>query len=281
MHRLPRVFGLLMVVLSLGVGQIASAEEPSATTSYITAPSPAQPLVPLSVCVAIPNGPSGAASLIVNDARMRTISSTPIELVNGAACATVAPRGAAGASAGMVWMPNGTPEGAIIATNPALYTLSPTTEVRTGVERYDQFIPAATTIMRGAILDLPAADGSVIHGYRSPDSPLIWLRDHVYQMRGARYFDADMTSTLNAFAALQSADGSFPDYLARVPYADVPYRTPVETDVEFLFIQGVYQAWQVGAGDEFARGHLPGLSHLSFSARYIRGLFRLHSSLWR
>jgi hypothetical protein len=259
MKRLPLFFRFFIVVLGMGMGQPAFAEEPVPTTPYIYSSGPVQPFLPLSVCVAIPNGPSGAASLIVNDARMRTISSTPIELVNGSACTNVTPRGAAGTSAGIVWMPNGTPEGAIIATNPALYTLSPTTEVRTGVERYDQFIPAATTIMRGAILDLPAADGSIIHGYRSPDSPLIWLRDHVYQMRGARYFDADMTSTLNAFAALQSADGSFPDYLARAPYADVPYRTPVETDVEFLFIQGVYQAWQVGAGDEFARGHLAGL----------------------
>ncbi len=259
MHRLPRIISLLLVVLVLGIGHVANAEELNAPPPYITVTGPVQPLVPLSVCVAIPNGPTGAASLIINDSRMRTISTTPIDLVNGSACASITPRGASGVSAGIVWMPNGTPTGAIIATNPALYNLSPNTEVHTGVERYDQFIPAATTIMRGAILDLPTADGSVVHGYRSPDSPLIWLRDHVYQMRGARYFDADMTSTLNAFAGLQAADGSFPDYLARAPYTDVPYRTPVESDVEYLFIQGMYQAWQVGAGDDFARTHLAGM----------------------
>ena len=259
MMRLPGLLSLIIVLLGLGSGQLAYADEPVAPTPYIYSTGPVSPFLPLSVCVAIPNGPSGAASLIINDAKMRTVATAPIDLVGGAGCASVSPRGAAGVSAGIVWMPNGTPEGAIVATNPALYNLSPSTEVHTGVERYDQFIPAATTIMRGAILDLPAADGSIVHGYRSPDSPLIWLRDHVYQMRGARYFDGELVSTLNAFAALQAEDGSFPDYLARALYTDVPYRTPVESDVEYLFIQGIYQAWQVGAGDDFARNHLTGM----------------------
>lgn len=258
MKQFPRLLTIALVLSCLGYGQTARAEE-TASTPYITSAATAQPLVPLQVCIAIPNGPSGAASLMINDARMRQIANVPVTLANGSACTTVTPRGAIGAHAGIVWMPNGTPEGAVIAANPALYTLTPATEVHTGVPRYDQFIPAATTIMRGAILDQPAADGSVIHGYRSPDSPLLWLRDHVYQMRGARYFDADMTSTLSAFAALQNGDGSFPDYLARPPYTDAPYRTPVESDVEYLFIQGIYQAWQAGASDDFVRSHLDGM----------------------
>lgn len=258
MKQLPRLLSLLLVLSCFGFEHIARAEE-ATPTPYITSAATAQPLLPQQVCVAIPNGPSGPASLMVNDARMRQIANVPITLVNGSACTDVLPRGAIGAHAGIVWMPNGTPEGMVVAANPALYTLQPATEVRTGIPRYDQFIPAATTIMRGAILDLPAADGSVIHGYRSPDSPLLWLRDHVYQMRGARYFDADMTSTLAAFAQLQSADGSFPDYLARPPYTEVAYRTPVESDVEFLFIQGMYQAWQAGASADFVRTHLDGM----------------------
>lgn len=258
MKHIPRIFAVVMLASCIGYGQVARAEE-AAPAPYITSSATAQPLVPQQVCISIPNGPTGDASLMINDAQMRQIANVPVTLAAGAACTSVVPRGAIGAHAGIVWMPNGTPEGMVVAANPALYSLAPATEVRTGVPRYDQFIPAATTIMRGAILDLPAADGSVVHGYRSPDSPLIWLRDHVYQMRGARYFDGDMVSTLNAFALLQSADGSFPDYLARPPYTDTAYRTPVESDVEFLFIQGIYQAWQVGAGDEFARRHMDGM----------------------
>lgn len=211
----------------------------------------AQPLRPLTVTIAIPNGPSGGATLVVADSTGRQIVVTAVLLEYGNATVTIVPRGARGWHTGVVV----DSFGQIIAQNTQLYQYEPQTQVVTGIAQYDQFIPAATTIMRGAVLDQQFADMAV-HGYRSPDSPLIWLRDYVYQMRGARYFDADIVSPINAFARTQYADGSFPDFLPRAPWAEQAYRTPVEADVEFLFVQGVYQAWQAGAGDDFARTHL-------------------------
>lgn len=211
----------------------------------------AQPLQPLTVVVAIPNGPSGTATLVVADAKGQQIVVMPITLTYGQASLNIVPRGARGWHSGVVV----DSYGQTIAQNSQLYQYEPQTGVQTGIPQYDQFIPAAMTIMRGAVLDQTFGDMPV-HGYRSPDSPLIWLRDYVYQMRGARYFDADVVSAINAFAREQYADGSFPDFLPRAPWADTAYRTPVEADVEFIFVQGVYQAWQAGAGDDFARMHL-------------------------
>ncbi len=263
-----RRIGLLVVLWSVLGATAVQAQ----TTTEQAEPAPlpptgiytdteARPFTPLTVHVNIPGGPWLNATLVVFDARQQLIVYATVPLQAGQGSVTVTPRGAAGAQRGMLWagVPWG-PGGVLLADNPAIYTLNPVTEVRTGVEWIDGFIPASQQIMQGAVLDQTLGDevtGVVnVHGYRSPDSPLIWLRDHVYQMRGARYFDADMTSTLDAFLSLQSANGSFPDYLPRLPWADVPYRTPVEADVEFLYVQGVYQAWQAGAGNEFALRHL-------------------------
>lgn len=261
-----RLLVLVFVVgCVVGVAQDTSAKvrkkKPQAVIATPTAtpvPPPnlradgtAQPLQPLTIRVAIPNGPSGAATLVVADASGRQIVVIPITIEYGNASVSIVPRGARGWHSGVVV----DSFGQIIAQNGQLYQYEPQTGVQTGIPQYDQFIPAAVAIMRGAALDQTFADMAV-HGYRSPDSPLIWLRDYVYQMRGARYFDGDVVSAINAFAREQYADGSFPDFLPRAPWADTAYRTPVEADVEFVFVQGVYQAWQAGAGDDFARAHL-------------------------
>jgi hypothetical protein len=253
MMRWYRLLGAIIVSASVfGIGhRVLAQTDPAPAPVELTVDGVAQPLTPITVRVALANTVSGAATLIVADPLGHHIASAFIMLDRGQATTTIIPRGARGPHSANLMLSNGR----VIASTPALYTYEPQTMVSTGIERYDQFVPAATTIMRGAILDQPFGEGTV-HGYRSPDSPLIWLRDHVYQMRGARYFDSDMTSTIDAFAALQYPDGSFPDFLPRSPWAETAYRTPVEADVEFLFVQGVYQAWQAGAGDDFVRKHL-------------------------
>lgn len=214
-----------------------------------------QPLMPLPMRVALPGGPSGDVHVVITDVTGAIVSTTTVTLVNGVGETTVIPRGRGGPQRADVWSAT---TGQLLVRVEGVYTLAPHTSVRTGIERYDQFFPKAELLMGGAWLEIPFGEGKV-RGYRSPDSPMIWLRDHVYQMRGARYFDGELISTLDAFATLQASNGSFPDYLPRAPWTTTAYRTPVESDVEFLFIQGVYQAWQAGAGDDFARRHLDGM----------------------
>ncbi|MFM7677270.1 MAG: hypothetical protein ACKO83_00320, partial [Roseiflexaceae bacterium] len=215
---------VLATVITVGQDAMATSRKKKprvvATPTATPVPPPtlrvdavAQPLQPLTVTVAIPNGPTGGATLVVADSSGRQIVVMPVVLEYGNASVSVVPRGMRGWHSGVVV----DSFGQIIAQNGQLYLYEPQTSLTTGIPQYDQFIPAATTIMRGAMLDQTFADMTV-HGYRSPDSPLIWLRDYVYQMRGARYFDSDIVSPMNAFAREQYADGSFPDFLPRAPW---------------------------------------------------------------
>jgi hypothetical protein len=96
-----------------------------------------------------------------------------------------------------------------------------------------------------------------VHGYRSPDNPLLSLRDHVYQGRGFRYIEPDVKSLLEAFRDAQRPDGSLPDWLDMPALGVKSGRKEVEADVEFLFAQGVYEAWQMSGDDAWMRQMLP------------------------
>ena len=89
-----------------------------------------------------------------------------------------------------------------------------------------------------------------VHGYRSPDNIAIWLRDYVYQSKGFKYFEPDMKSTLDYFRSTQRADGSLDDYLyhtgATLVYTD---QIEVEADREYLFVEGVWTAWETTGDD--------------------------------
>ena len=59
--------------------------------------------------------------------------------------------------------------------------------------------------------------GKPVRGYRSPDTPAIWIRDHSDMLRGAKYWEPDMTSTVERFAETQTADGWLFDYFTMQP----------------------------------------------------------------
>ena len=111
-----------------------------------------------------------------------------------------------------------------------------------------------------------------------------WLRDHVHEMKAYKYLVEDMTSGLEFFLRHQFPDGQFPDFF--VPIGDqhqkfvhtdfeqedpsedrVFIRVPVEADLEYLAVEGVYQAWQATGDTEWMSRQLPilkkGLSHLT------------------
>ncbi|MBA3469019.1 MAG: hypothetical protein H0T53_05190, partial [Herpetosiphonaceae bacterium] len=84
-------------------------------------------------------------------------------------------------------------------------------------------------------------------------------RDHVYQGQGYRYFKPDMTSALDYFRREQKPDGAFDDYFAMLDSTPVQGRTAVEADLEYLFVQGVYQAWQATGDDGWLAANLPAM----------------------
>ena len=210
----------------------------------------ATPLTPLRVQVSVP-GYTGRAALRLYDGRARLIGSWEVDLANGAGVVEVQPGGALGIHSALLII-----DGAIAGGASRLYTLDAETMLVTGQERFDTLYPMIRRFMEQCVLEY-TIDGVPVRGYRSPDNPLLWLRDHTYQARGFRYFETDVTSLIDAFRRAQQPDGSFPDFLARPELGVMrPVRKEVEADVEYLFIQAVYEAWQMTGDDAWLRANL-------------------------
>ncbi|HEU5090369.1 MAG TPA: hypothetical protein VFT99_23100, partial [Roseiflexaceae bacterium] len=241
-----------LVALAAGPAALLTANAAAAQESgagLSSAQPVVAPLQPVAVTARVP-GYWGTATIVLFDAAKRFAGSYDVQLENGAGAVDVLPRGAIGPQWAALFV-----NGEQVAANPALFTLDAHTGIATGQERFDRFVPAAQELMSQSVMEYQLGD-MPIRGYRSPDSALIWLRDHVYQQRGFRYFDGDVRQTLDRFRDLQYGDGSLPEVLPRIGHTPQAFRTPVEADVEYLYVQGVYEAWQATGDDDWLRSHL-------------------------
>jgi hypothetical protein len=212
----------------------------------------AEPLQPLTLALQIPDY-SGTVELRLYDAQLRQVDRVTAQVQDGAASLTVLPRGVLGPQWAIALV-----EGRIAGAWSAFLTLDATTTIETGQADLDSLYPAIRSFMEQSAVTYEL-DERRVHGYRSPDNPLLWLRDHVHQGRGFRYFESDVTSLLDAFRRAQFPDGSFPDV---VDYPDrfmSAHRKEVESDLEYLFVQGVYEAWQMTGDNEWLRQNLPAM----------------------
>ncbi len=109
---------------------------------------------------------------------------------------------------------------------------------------------------------------------------ICWLRDHVHTLKGMRYFDGVMLqSGIDLYADYQRADGLIWDRIGRGEskhqtwrdheFADGGFirtvpdnpqvrfeRIPVENDVEYLFIEGLYLTWRATGDNAWMAGML-------------------------
>lgn len=138
------------------------------------------------------------------------------------------------------------------------------TYVKTGVPEFDRFYPRIRAFLEQDTLDV-TIDGKAIRGYRTPDAKSIWIRDHSDMLRGARYFERDMTSAIEHFAETQAKNGRIFDYFTTFP-EKLPcerenwtkyVRVPVEADVEFRFVKAAFLAWQATGDDGWIREMMP------------------------
>ncbi len=209
------------------------------------------PLEPTTVSINIP-GYNGPAALVVFDSTGRAVGNWDFIVTSGAASVQVTPRGSLGTHWAALFA-----SGTQVASG-LLYHLDAQTTVQTNVPVYDQLYGRVRGFMAQNTLAYPI-DDHYVHGYRSPDSPLLWLRDHYYQGRGFRYFETDVQSLLDGFRLAQQPDGSFPDFVSRPEWHVPAFRTPVEADVEYLFVQSVYEAWQMTGNDAWLVANLPAM----------------------
>jgi hypothetical protein len=220
-----------------------------APTGHLMTVAPLQP-VTLTLQIADYTGP---AELRLYDARQRMVGMQSVTVQDGQATVELLPRGALGSQWALALV-----EGQVAGARRDLFTLDATTEVQTGWAKLDALYPTVRGFMEQKVVSYDL-EGMPVRGYRSPDNPLLWLRDHVHQGRGFRYFEQDVTSLLDAFARAQFPDGSFPDVLDYPELGMSARRMDPESDLEYLFVQGVYEAWQMTGDDDWMRGKLPAI----------------------
>jgi hypothetical protein len=228
---------------------LPAAPDPALIELAPTTSAQAQPLAPLPIEVRIP-GYSGPAELRLYAADLQPAGVVAFDLADGRGTAVVAPRGRLGPQWALALV-----GGAIAGARSDLFTLDAVTALHTGQPDLDGLYPRIRSFMERASVQYEL-NGRTVRGYRSPDNPLLWLRDHVYQGRGFRYFETDVTSALDAFREAQYPDGSLPDVLDYPELFSTAFRKEVEADVEFLYVLGVYEAWQFTGDDAWLRSHL-------------------------
>ena len=90
------------------------------------------------------------------------------------------------------------------------------TLLRTGDPRLNALLPRIKGFLDQDVSEMNAM-GSRVRGYRSPDGPSLWLRDHTDMMRGFRYWERDMTSMVEHFSETQTQHGWLFDYFTLTP----------------------------------------------------------------
>ncbi|NIA31159.1 MAG: hypothetical protein GWP06_14770 [Actinobacteria bacterium] len=140
------------------------------------------------------------------------------------------------------------------------------TYIKTGQKEFDEFYPRIKAFLQNDDLEM-TIDGKKIRGYRSPDGKSIWIRDHSDIMRGFKYYETDMKSTVEHFAETQASNGRIFDFFTIYP-EKLPsekenwnkyVRVAVEADVEFRFVKAAFLAWQATGDDDWIVKLLPQL----------------------
>ena len=107
-----------------------------------------------------------------------------------------------------------------------------------------------------------------------------WIRDHVHVMKAMKYLYPDMKSFLEFFLENQTEEGIYFDYYFPLNYGGAGnrknifhkrywkvfpedsiemHRLPVEADLEYLLVEGVYTVWQCSGDTAFITKWLPTL----------------------
>jgi len=144
----------------------------------------------------------------------------------------------------------------------------------TGAGEYGEFLDGLHNMM----VNNPSHE-KVMLGGKERQQFLPWARDHVHVLKALKYWEEDVTGIVEFFLENQTASGMFFDYYMpiestqnhRISLFERKYweilsaegiqfhRLPVEADVEYLLVEGVYYIWQSTGDTAFIRKWLPAL----------------------
>ena len=129
----------------------------------------------------------------------------------------------------------------------------------------------------GALRQTVQSDSGVFQegGRRLRTNPS-WVRDHIHEMKGYRWWESDLTSFIDRLIELQPARGFFHEIITSLGdphltyvkpefvYRDEPNHTgfvrlELEADVEYLMVEGVHTIWQATGDTKAMARRLPAL----------------------
>ena len=95
-------------------------------------------------------------------------------------------------------------------------------------------------------------DAQPIRGWRTPDARSIWIRDVSDMLRGVKYFETDLKSAVDHFAATQAENGRVFDY-----FTTFPEKLPSERENWTKYVRVPVEG---GRGVSLREGRVPGLA---------------------
>ena len=144
-------------------------------------------------------------------------------------------------------------------------------EIKTSSRKWEYFCKQIKNFLKADKIEL-SIEGKIISGFRSPDSPALWIRDHSDILRGGIYFEKALKSGVDIFAEMQGANGRIFDHVITSPEKKEAenwekwVRIQVESDVEYRFVKAAYLVWQATGDTNWITRLLPQLdSALTYS----------------
>ncbi|MEJ5252985.1 MAG: hypothetical protein WHX60_13970 [Armatimonadota bacterium] len=134
-----------------------------------------------------------------------------------------------------------------------------------------------TNLLRLCVLSLANREVAVLWRDRIYRLFISWLRDNTHVLKAVRYFEAHVKDGIDLFRESQRDDGMIWDFVTyrnhaehfweslytplrffwRTGQDDICFvRMPVENDVEYLFVEALYYAWQATGDDEWMKSNL-------------------------
>lgn len=148
------------------------------------------------------------------------------------------------------------------------FRLEPRTEIRDGGGRIKDLLRIAHSSMERWTPSLSEGVGVLKWRGGAFRYYVHWIRDHVHTLKGMKYFDGTGAEVIDVFRMSQKPDGMIwdnfrqgdrPGNFFQTAYGPLGYaawidglqfvRMPVEADVEYLFVEGLYYAWKMTGDD--------------------------------
>lgn len=132
------------------------------------------------------------------------------------------------------------------------------TTIKSDDKDFDFLYPFTKDSMLRARRSFETKKGKIV-GYISGDTwrfDGIWLRDWIYSLGAYKFWETEMTQGIDRFIENQAENGMIPDGIDKTGKT---WRIGLESDVEYIFVLGVWQTWKTTGNHEWMKKCLPAI----------------------